>query len=70
MSRTDTGTSIRRVRPTPNVYTVLAVIATLVLAVGVIYVGMSNVEQTHGEFAGAQPDTGSNPFHLIAKPGK
>jgi hypothetical protein len=68
MSRTDSGTTVRRVRPQPNVYSVLAIIATLVLGAGVGYVWHKNLEQTKGEFENAQAADGSNPFYIIDPP--
>lgn len=48
-----------------NVYTVLAVIATLALGAACVYVGMKNVEMTGPDQPGAtaaQP--GKNPFYI------
>ncbi len=68
MSRADSGTSVRRARPTPNVYSVLVVIATLMLALGAVFMFTKNVEQTQGDFADSQGQ-GSNPFYIIGQDG-
>ena len=64
MSQVDSGTSIRRARPTPNVYTVLIVIATLMLLVSAVFMFNKNVELTQGDFPGSQGSK-SDPFYLI-----
>ncbi len=67
MSQIDTGTTVRSARPTPNVYTVLAIVATIALAVGVGYLWMNNVEQTQFQRIGQIEGQGSgmNPFFII-----
>lgn len=67
MSQLDSGKTIRRARPTPNVYTVLVVIATLMLLGSAAFMYAKNIELTQGNFPGAQGKQ-SNPFYIIAKP--
>lgn len=53
--------SNQRVVPaSSNVYTVLALIATLALAFGTIFVAMRNIELTRD----VQPNNGSNPWYV------
>ena len=60
MTQLDSGTTVRTQRPRPNVYTVLAVIATLVLAAGVAYLWSANMELVEGQGADA-----THPFYVI-----
>lgn len=55
MSRMDSSTAVRRVKPSPNVYTVLAVVAFIALAIGVGVLWQTNTSLT-GE---------GNPFHVV-----
>ncbi len=68
MTQMDSGTP-GRVRPSANVYTALAIIATLALGVGAGYLAVANVQQTQfdqiGELEGQ--GNGSNPIFLIKR---
>lgn len=60
MSQADTRTTVRQGKPRPNVYTVLAIIATLVLAAGVGFLWNANTQMTQDI-----PDAQDNPFYMI-----
>jgi len=64
MSRMSSGTTVRG-KAGPNVYSVLAIVATLVLAVGVGYLWMQNLEMTQTPASEGGQNTGMNPFHVI-----
>lgn len=61
------GGSIHRNRPRPNVYSVLAIIATLVLAVGVGYLWTKNLELTRVPASEGGQHTGMNPFYIMGQ---
>jgi len=67
MSQVSTGTTVRTARPSPNVYSVLAIVAFLALTVGVGLLWTTNVNQTQFEQIGQLEgqDAGMNPFYLI-----
>lgn len=63
MSRLDTGNPIRRTKAGPNVYSVLAVIAFLALAVGIGWLWTNNLEMLEDtEYA---DQAGDNAFFMI-----
>jgi NAD/NADP transhydrogenase beta subunit len=66
MSQSASGTRVRPGKPTPNVYTVLVIVATLVLGGGVGYLAMKNLQITQiPESQGGQGSDGSNPLFII-----
>ncbi len=59
--------------PSSNVYTVLALIATILLAVGVAFVALKNIELTgegipRTESSPAIEGGGNNPFFILERP--
>lgn len=64
MTQMSSGTSIRA-KAKPNVYSVLAIVATVVLAVGVGYLWKTNLELTQVPAAQGGQNTGMNPFFVI-----
>lgn len=64
MSRMSSGTAVRG-KTGPNVYSVLAIIATVVLAVGVGYLWTQNLEMTQIPASEGGQNTGMNPFYVI-----
>jgi len=66
MSRMDSGTTVRG-KARPNVYSVLAIIATVVLAVGVGYLWMNNLELTQVDAQYGGQANGMNPFYVIGQ---
>ncbi|NBC11054.1 MAG: hypothetical protein GVY24_04860 [Planctomycetes bacterium] len=71
MSQASTGTTVRTARPSPNVYSVLAIVAFLALAVGVGALWSQNIHHTQFDEIGQIEGQGSgmNPFFLIAERG-
>jgi len=68
MSQTSDGTRVRRAKAGPNVYTVLVLVATLVLGGGAGYLVMKNLELTRTpESEGGQGEEGNNPFFVIGQ---
>lgn len=66
MSQSASGTRVRQGKAYPNVYTVLVLVATLVLGAGVGYLAMKNLEMTQiPESQGGQGEQGNNPFFVI-----
>lgn len=66
MSQSASGTRVRSAKPTPNVYTVLVIVATLVLGGGVGYLAMKNLQITRIPASeGGQGADGSNPLFII-----
>jgi hypothetical protein len=61
MTQAPTGPGFRSHKPNPNIYTVLAVVATIVLAIGVAYLAITNISQTSNVRQGAP-----NPFYIIS----
>lgn len=61
MTQLDTGTRVRQGKANPNVYTVLAIIATVMLAVGVGYLWKTNGDLASNITKGSE----SSPFYMV-----
>ena len=57
--------STRTVPARPNVYTVLAIVATVALAVAIGFVWTSNLEMTRHEQQKANPGASASPWYIV-----